>query len=260
MDQPSIDGFNTYAVSRAAHEAGLKVVLSGLGGDELFGSYPSFKDVPKMMETARRAAWIPGLAAALAAGWRGPSSRTVPSSRGCCATAGRSREPTSCGGVCTCRRSYPALMGRDAAEEALQRYDPVAGKNGHAGDAWTAVHELETSRYMRNQLLRDSDWASMASSVELRVPLVDAWLRERLAANGFEPARSQGKAALVRQVAPELPAALWTRPKSGFFIPVLEWLEPGGGAASLGGQSRRLAGRVLAEGWGVERPPGCTRG
>ena len=133
----------------------------------------------------------------------------------------------------------PGLMGRDAAEEALRRYDPiddpVAGKNGQAGDAWTAVHLLETTRYMRNQLLRDSDWASMASSVELRVPLVDAWLRERLAANGFEPARGQGKAALVRQAAPELPAALWTRPKSGFFIPVMEWMEPGGGAEEPGG-------------------------
>ena len=117
----------------------------------------------------------------------------------------------------------PAVMGRDAAAAGLAGYDPVAdsagalaatiGGNGHAPDAWTAVHELETARYMRNQLLRDADWASMASSVELRVPFVDAWLRRRLAAHGFEPARGRGKAELVRRAAPELPAALFARLK-----------------------------------------------
>jgi asparagine synthase (glutamine-hydrolysing) len=90
----------------------------------------------------------------------------------------------------------------------------------------------------------------MASSVELRVPLVDAWLRARLEANGFEPARGMGKAELVRRAAPELPAALFSRPKTGFYIPVMEWLEPqtaGRPGGSLGGQSRRLAARVVEE-------------
>ena len=118
---------------------------------------------------------------------------------------------------------------------------------------------MEAGQYMRNQLLRDSDWASMACSVELRVPLVDAWLYRRLGAAGFQPARRLGKAALVRRLAPELPEALWQRPKSGFYIPVVEWLRPGElgpAAANLGGRSRALA-RLVLEGMGVSLAGGA---
>jgi asparagine synthase (glutamine-hydrolysing) len=253
MDQPSIDGFNTYVVSRAAHEAGLKVVLSGLGGDEIFGSYPSFADVPRLARTARWTARIPGLAAA----WPGLARLAAP---GRPKLAGLLRYGRTLPGAYFLRRGLflpeelPAVMGRDAAAAGLAGYDPVidsagalAAANGHAPDDWTAVHELETCRYMRNQLLRDADWASMASSVELRVPFVDAWLRRQLAAHAFEPARGQGKAELVRRIAPELPAALFDRPKTGFYVPVMEWLQPEGAGASLGDQSRRLALRVLEE-------------
>ena len=259
MDQPSIDGFNTFLVSRAAHEAGLKVVLSGLGGDEIFGSYPSFAEVPRLARTARRAALIPGLAAA----WPALARLAAP---GRPKLAGLLRYGRTLPGAYFLRRGLflpeelPAVMGRDAAAAGLAAYDPVADAtralaagNGSASEAWTAVHELETARYMRNQLLRDADWASMASSVELRVPFVDAWLRRRLAAHAFEPARGQGKAELARRAAPDLPAALFARPKTGFYIPVMEWLQPERAGASLGDQSRRLALRVLEEA-GTWRP------
>lgn len=251
MDQPSLDGFNTWVVSRAAHEAGLKVVLSGLGGDEIFGSYPSFTDVPRLERMARGMGRVPGLPAV----WP-PLAKAFASDRP--KLQGLLRYGRTLPGAYFLRRGLflpeelPALMGRDAASEGLRGYDPVADAarvlaagNGRAADSWTAVHLLESARYMRNQLLRDSDWASMAWSVELRVPLVDAWLYRRLAANGFEPARSAGKAELVRRTAPELPGEILARPKTGFYIPVAEWMRPELAAKRPGERSRWLALRVL---------------
>jgi asparagine synthase (glutamine-hydrolysing) len=269
MDQPSVDGLNTFLVSRIAHEEGFKVVLSGLGGDEIFGSYPSFRQVPRWARRARAAAVLPGLDGLLARLASGPFLAKPK-------LAGLLRYGASLPGAYFLRRAVflpedlPAILGEERATEALSTFDPIEYAEGvlreRIGDdweavtrnrdrAWEIVHVLETFLYMRNQLLRDSDWASMAHSLELRVPLVDVPLQEAVAAAGFEPARSRGKAAVLRGIAPDLPEELFTRAKSGFAIPVATWIEGREGARlTPGGSSRTLALEVL-DAFGVERLP-----
>ena len=263
MDQPSIDGFNVFLVCRVAHAEGIKVALTGLGGDELFGSYPSFLDVPRTLRLARAAARLPGLAAAWPLAARAAAGR--PKLRGLL------RHGVTLPGSYFLRRGLflpeelPALLGAETAAEGLARYDPLADAarhlapgstdNGHPSrtSAWIAVHRMETGQYMRNQLLRDADWASMAHSLELRVPLVDPWLAAAVEAHSFEPARSGGKAAVVRAAAPELPPEVLRRRKSGFYVPVGEWSRPQGHARRAGGRSRRLALDLLSE-FGADLP------
>jgi asparagine synthase (glutamine-hydrolysing) len=252
MDQPSIDGFNTFVISRAAHEAGFKVVLSGLGGDEIFGGYESFTDVPSWARTAGWLRRIPGVPSAWPRLAR-IAGAARPKMRGFVRFGG------TLAGAYFLRRGLflpeeiPEILGDGLASEGLAAYDPIrdaakALSPASHEDPWVGVHRMESSMYLRNQLLRDSDWASMAHSLELRVPFVDAWLERSLARAGYEPARSAGKAGALRGVAPELPDALWSRPKTGFAIPVVSWLaEDPEGPSTPGLDSRRLALRVLAE-------------
>ena len=256
MDQPSVDGFNTYVVSRVAHEAGFKVVLSGLGGDELFGGYESFRDVPTWARRAQLLARIPGSQNA----WSALTRRFFRSRP---KLAGLLRYGGSIPGAYFVRRGIflpeelAGVLGEDMAVEGLHEADPVRaaeaaiGSAPAASDPWIAVHLMESMLYMRNQLLRDSDWASMAHSLELRVPFVDIRLRDQLVALGFEPARHGGKRAVARVAGPNLLAAAGSRAKTGFGIPIARALAEGDAGATRGGLgARRVALRVL-EAFGI---------
>ena len=250
MDQPTLDGLNTYLVSRAAAHAGLKVVLSGLGGDELFGGYPSFAEVPRLAATVGA---LPGHRAI----GRGLRAATAPVVR-------RLASPKAAGvveyggtvpGAYLLRRSLfmpyelDRVLDPDMARQGLAALAPLAGLSetvaGLESDR-LRVTALESCHYMRSQLLRDSDWASMAHSLELRVPLVDWELLQRLAPLAAACPDRVDKAALARAARPQLPASIADRPKTGFTTPVRDWLAASGespGGRGLRGWAQHVYGR-----------------
>jgi asparagine synthase (glutamine-hydrolysing) len=253
MDQPSIDGFNTFLVARLAREGGFKVALSGLGGDELTGGYAAFRDVPRWHRRAKVLGRIPGLAAI----WPALSRTVAPSAP---KLAGVLAHGGSVAGTYFLRRGLflPRELRANGYDPVLDAWEAMGESilgsvSGLLEDPWHAVHRLESNLYLRRQLLRDADWAGLGQGVEIRVPFVDARLRLTAEAAGFEPARSRGKAGLVRGLAPELPGALFGRPKTGFQLPIADWLDPtsAAGPTRVGSQSRRLAVRVL-EHFGVD--------
>ena len=234
MDQPTIDGINVYFVARMARRAGYKVALSGVGGDELFGGYPSFHQVPRMQRLFGWAGAVPSLGR----GFRWVSAKAL-QSRTSPKYAGLLEYGHNIGGAYLLRRGLfmpwelpeildPSFAGEGWAElQQLDRFEALlAPLKGLPNQERLSVTVLEMSAYMRNQLLRDCDWAGMVNSVEIRTPLVDMELVRQLApllVHGNPP----GKRDMASTPSRPLPATILNRPKTGFSIPVREWLAAG---------------------------------
>ena len=253
MDQPSIDGVNTWFVAKATRELGLKVALSGLGGDELLAGYPSFRDVPRWRRRLGVVARIPGapaLAAAMIRAFAPGLTRDNPKALGVVRYGG------DWAGAYMLRRAVrlpeelSAVMGPDAAREGLRRLAPLPRLREalipDPGSDVGRVEALESACYMRNQLLRDADWAGMAHSLEIRTPLVDYVLLQSLAPYAPQMTAGAGKHALAQAPSMPLPAEIADRPKLGFAVPISTWTK-GEAAVPHRLDSRRWASHVLRE-------------
>ena len=214
-DLPSADGLNTYLVSRAAAQSGIKVVLSGLGGDELFGGYRTFRLLQWVSRVAPVVAWSTPIARLAVAGANGSYQRGV-----------EMLASKDLGSQYSTLRSLWSTaemrhMGLDSAD--LHETQETDGK----GALFTQISRLELAGYMRSTLLRDADAMSMAHSIELRVPFLDhelvEWCLETGAAEYSRGARK--KQLLLEAAADLLPPQTLHRRKQGFTLPMDQWMK-----------------------------------
>ena len=215
MDQPTADGVNTFVITRAAAERGIKVLVSGLGGDELFGGYTTFRKAPLLAMHARRLAPLARLLGALGIGNVSQWAKVAAA------------------------RAVGDLRAAYLVQRALGADVPDDGRCGLPADTWAAlairpgdsgyraVSALEVGFYLRNQLLHDADVFASANSVELRVPFLDlevlrlAWHLPAEWHLGRGGARKGVLKALLHRLEPRHPIG---RAKMGFVFPWAAWL------------------------------------
>ncbi|KKU10555.1 MAG: Asparagine synthetase, partial [Parcubacteria group bacterium GW2011_GWA1_45_7] len=224
MDQPTSDGVNTFFVSLAAKQAGLKVVLSGLGGDEIFGGYPSFIDIPRLRKINF------GLRSFRNLGGFDVMARYRPF----WGKASKLEEFSGERCVSDMWRAYRSLFtGRQIRmimPDTPGDMDDGSGKETFCEkkhSVQSTISYYEMTRYMKNQLLRDSDVFSMAHSVELRVPFVDDFVMKFGTALPDSYKISGGKTKLILKevLRSSVPRSILEAPKKGFVLPISLWMK-----------------------------------
>jgi asparagine synthase (glutamine-hydrolysing) len=233
LDQPTMDGLNTYFVSRAAAQSGLKVALSGLGSDEIFGGYSTFETTPRAAFVAGLGRWIPGP-------FRRLTAVRIASGDAVRKAAAAWRSPTEFPHAYYFTRLLftPSRVRRllapyfESKEYSGNQNNPWRARMAETSrqaaklDSFTGVSCFELQSYMVNTLLRDTDSASMASSLEVRVPFLDHRLVEfvgRLPKNA-KYNRDVPKSLLVEALSDLLPDEVVGQSKRTFTLPWEVWL------------------------------------
>ncbi len=234
FDQPSIDGINSYFVSWSARQAGLKVALSGLGGDEVFGGYETFRRTPHYQRIASLGNRVPALSAMTAGIAESAGGHFMPGDAarklGALLNGAKSLpDPFYINrALFTPAQASRLMKTADANQEQPPWWKWLAESSTQAGnlDSFAAVTCMELQSYLVSTLLRDTDSMSMAHSLEVRVPFLDHPLVEFVTNLPQETKLSKGtpKALLVKALSDVLPAEVVNQKKRGFTFPWAAWL------------------------------------
>jgi asparagine synthase (glutamine-hydrolysing) len=233
MDQPTVDGINTYLISKCARETGWKVALSGIGGDELFGGYESFRLIPKLIRMGK-------ILNALPSSWSKTFGNLLKR------TLSASDQNTKLGHFISRQNSgshiyylMRALFCEDQvtdlfadksqAEKQIQKHldrTQILIESLRHLHPLKQISFLELTHYLPNTLLRDTDMMSMAHGLEIRVPLIDHQLVELMFSvpTHIQFACPPVKSLLIRSLANKLPSQLVNRKKMGFTLPFENWM------------------------------------
>ncbi len=229
MDQPTIDGINTWFLSAKTRAAGVKVALTGIGADEMFAGYSSFRSVPQMERTAARLAWVPSaVRRSIVAPFAQVAGKSDRNRKLLSFARDRSHHPYFLSRSLFSPDECEALVRSDCAPERhwLEEREQACLAACQDLDPVNRVSYLESVCYLRNTLLRDSDCMSMAHGLELRVPFLDHALVNACFRIAGKDKLHGGlpKNLLIENLGTELPWEIVNRPKKGFTLPFEHWM------------------------------------